>query len=92
MKNKIKFSCVFLLFFSVNTSVYSQSLADIETECTAPEGYVCGSKKGTIYETVIISGPNGTTITTTKKDCCVSSTASMACNVSSVGCSDIREK
>lgn len=51
--------------------------------CDAPEGFICGSKKGIVY-TIQWIGPLPYV---SGQNCCVPSIASNACNLASVGCS-----
>ncbi|MFY0594038.1 hypothetical protein [Roseivirga sp.] len=81
--NKTRIILLLLLVVGMNGFNFAQS-----SECTAPEGFVCGSKKGVIYKDVLVWTPMGPMPRATPKDCCVASTPSMACNAVAVGCND----
>lgn len=76
-----------ILFFSSIGITQAQSLPE-SNDCTAPQGFVCGSKKGKIYETEFVWTPMGPMPRQTSKDCCIDSTPSMACDAATIGCNN----
>jgi hypothetical protein len=65
----------------------AQSLPE-SNDCTAPQGFVCGSKKGKIYKTIFVWTPMGPMPRQASKSCCVDSTPSMACDAATIGCNN----
>ena len=90
LSSKILFLIIALSFTSLTLN--AQILVD-ESQCTAPDGYECGSKKGQKIEVIYPPGSLDQSFPpiVISRDCCVTSNRANACNVRSVGCSDTKK-
>lgn len=84
-------SAILILIFA--STMNGQEAID-ESICTAPEGFLCGSKKG--KKTFYIYPPGSLDQSfdpiVLSVDCCVDANSATACNVKKLGCSDVKLK
>jgi len=82
-----------ILIFSIVSSINGQELVD-ESNCTAPEGYLCGSKVGLKTEFIYPPGSLDQAFApiALAVNCCVKANKATACNAAKVGCSTVKEK